>query len=76
MKSQLFPFHCLEICRKTKYPHERDHVLLLIDYLQSSPLGVIMTWSAGEICTVGFVSPFDPDPGSAVVGCLVVGSVV
>ena len=76
MKSQLFFFIVLTFVRKTKYPDERDHVLLLIDYLQSSPLGVVLTWSAGGICTVGFVSPFDPNPGSAVVGCLVVGSVV
>ena len=71
MKSQLFPFHCPEIVG-------RQNILMkgIIDDLQSSPLGVIMTWSAVGICTVGFVSPFDPDPGSAVVGCLVVGSVV
>ena len=71
MKSQLFLFIVLRFVR-------RQNILMkgIIDDLQSSPLGVIMTWSAGGICTVGFVSPFDLDPGSAEVGCLVVGSVV
>ena len=49
------PLMVLTPVRKVRYSDERGHTsaLLSVDYLQSSPLSVIMTWCAAGVCTMG-----------------------